>query len=241
MAASAQTIRRLKATDLVWLGIAVLLHSVLLLIPYSIPAPPARPEAVKVTIEMTQIEEAEPAPKLPQEEPLVSPELLPLPKPLSHEPLPTSERTEAEFAVVEELEKEQADETRPIGTAILLHSASAMKWAAKEEVQPRHLGIHYPVPQPENWRPSLTQEDNSFNDMMVPARTEVVDHWLAADGSRNVVINTTTGHTICGRGQAWNPMQPLVAHVMMFRPCGGGGKRTFEMPHRGKSSRNTSK
>ena len=71
-----------------------------------------------------------------------------------------------------------------------------------------------------------------FNGMVLPNKTEIVDRWLAADGSQNVVVNTPDGHTLCGRARAWDPMQPLVEHVMQFRPCGGGGKRTFEMPRR---------
>jgi len=73
--------------------------------------------------------------------------------------------------------------------------------------------------------------------MTVPEKTEIVDRWLAADGSHNVVIETTTGHTLCGSARPWNPMNPLVEHLMMFRPCGGWGKRAFEMPHRYRAGR----
>jgi len=75
-------------------------------------------------------------------------------------------------------------------------------------------------------------EGNTFDGMMAPVETELVDRWQAADGSANVVINTPNGDTLCGRAEAWNPMQPLLEHLMMFRSCGGGGKRTFSMAAR---------
>ena len=75
-------------------------------------------------------------------------------------------------------------------------------------------------------------ERNTFDGMMAPVETELVDRWQASDGSSNVVINTPNGDTFCGRAEAWNPMQPLVEHLTMFRSCGGGGKRTFSMAAR---------
>jgi len=81
-------------------------------------------------------------------------------------------------------------------------------------------------------RSGISIEDNLFNGMAPPNKTEIADRWLAADGSHNVVINTPSGQTFCGRALAWDPMQPLVEHVMQFRPCGGGGERTFKMTQR---------
>jgi hypothetical protein len=59
----------------------------------------------------------------------------------------------------------------------------------------------------------------------------MVDQWLAADGSHNVMIRTSTGQVLCGRAESWNPMSPLVEPVMTYRAC-GDGRRTFEMPER---------
>jgi hypothetical protein len=80
--------------------------------------------------------------------------------------------------------------------------------------------------------PAWSPSGNLFDGMVAPPETEIVDRWLAADGSQNVVVNLPSGETLCGRAEAWNPMQALVEHVMMFRSCGGGGKRTFEMASR---------
>ncbi|MFB3078583.1 MAG: hypothetical protein ACE1Y4_11335, partial [Lysobacterales bacterium] len=127
-----------------------------------------------------------------------------------------------------------ADQKPPIKqviltTARLLDSASEMAWPVPAVDDSRRLGVFVVQPLLEKLRSSISIEDNMFNGMVLPSKTEIVDRWLAADGSHNVVINTPTGHTLCGRVLAWNPLQPLVEHVMQFYPCGGGGKRTFEM------------
>jgi hypothetical protein len=106
-------------------------------------------------------------------------------------------------------------------TARLIDSASRFKWPALEKDQSRQLGVFMPQAIPDNWRPGITVEDNWFNGMVVPAKTEIVDRWQAADGSRNVVLNTTSGETLCGRAQPWDPMRPMHEPVMSFWKCGG--------------------
>ncbi len=73
----------------------------------------------------------------------------------------------------------------------------------------RRLGVFVPQALPENWRSGIISRDNLFNGMVLPNKTEIVDRWLAADGSHNVVINTPSGQTFCGRALAWDPMQPV--------------------------------
>jgi hypothetical protein len=136
-----------------------------------------------------------------------------------------------------ELQREPAAEepaTPPdrITTARLLNSASQIKWAIPSNTDHRKLGVHQPQEVPENWRPGIGLEDNLFNGMTVPDRVEIVDQWVSADGSQNVVIDTPGGETLCGRRQAWDPLNPMIEPLMMFRTCGGGGKRTFKMPDR---------
>jgi hypothetical protein len=117
-------------------------------------------------------------------------------------------------------------------TARLLDSASEIKWPLAAVNDSRRLGIFVPHPRPENWRSGIRIEDNLFNGMVLPSKTEIVDRWLSVDGTQNVVLNTPGGHTLCGRVQAWDPMQALDERLMHFRPCAGGGKRTFEMNKR---------
>jgi hypothetical protein len=109
---------------------------------------------------------------------------------------------------------------------------SQFEWALPEKKSKGQLGVFTPRPLPENWRPRIIPTDTIFNGRMLPQKTGILDRWLAADGSQNVVINTPRGDTLCGRAEPWNPMSPLVEPVMMFRPCAGGGRRTFSMPDR---------
>ena len=119
-----------------------------------------------------------------------------------------------------------------LSTALLLDSASQFDWPGLQVKNLLQLGVHTSRSMPDNWRAGIGVEENLFNGLVVPRKTEIVDRWLAADGSHNVVINTPTGDTLCGRALPWNPMQPLVEHVMQFRLCGGGGQRSFTMPQR---------
>jgi hypothetical protein len=108
---------------------------------------------------------------------------------------------------------------------------------APESETSQQLGAAKQYQAPANWSrsagaPYLAEFDNRFNGMTVPEKVEIVDRWLAADGSHNVVINTPSGETLCGRAAAYNPMQTLLEPIMLFGLCAGGGKRTFVMPER---------
>jgi hypothetical protein len=135
------------------------------------------------------------------------------------------------------MESSPGDPVVKTTTARLLDSASRFKWPSIKKDESRQLGVFVPQPIPQNWRPRIGVEDNLFSGMILPTKTEVVDRWLAADGSHNVVINTPSGETLCGRAQPWNPMSPELEPIMAFWKCGGGGKRDFKMPERYMRSR----
>jgi hypothetical protein len=235
MTANAATSHRsIRATDGLWLGLALLLHAALLLLPlhYEIEAPTPS-AAVTVSLSVTE------------RTPLVSDQAEP-PTPLPDDPQESTDDAIASSAEHAEpgMEKASTEDTRSVApesgalvltTARLLDIASRFKWPLPEVSSERRLGVFAPPEGSDKVHGGLQMEENLLNGMTVPARTEIVDRWLAADGSHNVVINTPTGHTLCGRQQAWNPMNPLMEHVMMWRPCGGGGKRTFKMPPRDRS------
>ena len=229
MTATATIIKRWSVQDSLWLCLAIVLHALLFLTPV---LQKSRTNTVTAPLNITL---------------LASP---PIENPFVEEP--ESKKTEfqavetkiaapenppvSELAGLEEPE-DRADQEPPgneliLTTSRLLDSVSEIKWPAQAADDSRRLGIFVPQALPENWRPGSGIEDNMFNGTVLPNKTEVVDRWLAADGAQNVVINTPDGHTLCGRARAWDPMQPLVEHVTQFRPCGGGGKRTFEMPRR---------
>lgn len=223
---AASTNRRLNFRDGFWLCLAIVVHALLLLIPA---APDSSPnpatDAVVVTLLSTNAYEQ------PLTETVETPvSEVPAPDPQSAPPAPNEP---PEIALQEDPgEKVPADPVPIISTARLLDSARHVKWVSSQPDEPLHLGVYSPRPLPANWTSGMVTEDNLFDGMVVPRKTEIVDRWLAADGSHNVVIHTPGGDTFCGRALAWDPMQPLVEHVMQFRPCGGGGKRTFDMPRR---------
>lgn len=229
------TSRGLTSRDGLWLAAAVLLHACLLLLPVE-PEPvnnaPAE-RALVIELNFQQMVEQPFVQPLPEPEPPHDPKEPELPQ-QQEEPIPDpvmeiaadDENSMPEEAV------EPVDPTPTHSTAVLLQSAIDRDWPLATEDEHRKLGVFTPRKMPENWRPGITLEDNLFNGMTVPRRTEIVDRWISPDGSQNVVINTPTGDVLCGRGLAWNPMQPLVENVIQYRPCGGGGKRTFEMPDR---------
>jgi hypothetical protein len=217
---------RLNRLDAAWFAFAILAHASLFLIPlHQQPAPPQQEPMLSVSLlKPRPLEHVVKQPQQPVTEEPAPAHVQDRPEPATYQPSP-----EALPAPVED----EPDELNPeISTALLVDSASRMNWPAPKKDTNRTLGVHVPQKTPDNWRPRITVEDNRFNGMTVPATTEIVDRWLAADGSHNVVIDTPDGETYCGRAEAWNPMTPLVEHIMMFRKCGGGGARTFKMPDR---------
>jgi len=224
--ASVSKTLRLNRRDGAFLGVALLLHGSLLLIPFT--QFPSEQDLLRVlTISLLPLSPPQPVTGT-------------LPGPIAPREAAAPEgASAAQSAAPPTGESPPESEPRapeapqgPVTTARLLDSASRLKWPFPKTLETRQLGAH-PAPKvPDNWRPGITLEDNLFNGMIVPDKIEVVDNWLASDGSYNWVINTPGGETLCGRKQAWDPMNPLQEHLTMFTKCGGGGKRSFKMPDR---------
>lgn len=207
--------------DYGWLALAVAIHVLLLLIP-------AAERAVRDGIEAAQrvsVTLARPA----RDEPPAAPAVEPLPQPVE-----ISAKRRA-FPEARPPKPVVVSPTPPTARE-LIESLPGIRRIPGEEPE-RRLGEFVRPPLPRNWQPSLRLEPNRFDDVFLPGETEVIDRWLAADGSHNVVIRTAGGVTLCGRAQPWDPVRPLVEHVMMFRECGGGGRRSFDVPDRYKRSR----
>jgi hypothetical protein len=217
---------RLNKRDGVFLGVALLLHGSLLLIPFTqFPSEQDLPQVLTISLL------APPQPQAVTESPRspIAPPEAAVPEAASTAqsatPPPDESPPEAEPMAPEAPHD-------PVTTARLLDSASRLKWSFPKTLEKRQLGVHQAPKIPDNWRPGITLEDNLFYGMIVPDKIEVVDNWLASDGSYNKVINTPGGETLCGRQQAWDPMNPLQEHLTLFTKCGGGGKRSFKMPDR---------
>lgn len=233
MKAAPASNRQLHAHDGFWLSLAIVFHALLLAIPLTRP-PVSEPAARSVQLTLgapdSIAHQSAPAPEgIEPETPIhpVEPDLRHLAQ-------------QAEVPDPEESEEEIPLESDVLpSTALLLDSASQFDWPDWQADDHLQLGKQSPGPIPTNRLGGFGQEDNLFYGMAIPRKTVVVDRWLAADGSHEVVINIPNGETLCGRALPWNPMQPLVEHVMRFRPCGGGGKRTFTMPQRVSGTANT--
>jgi len=216
---------RLRRRDAVWLTAAVLAHLSLLLVPLSDFQTAHR---TMKTLSVSLLS----APRLATTDTAGAQPVTP-PKERFSEPedAPVSQPDPQRFTVIEH-EPEPVVSEPTVTTARLLDAARLAKWSLPTPAEARRLGDPPPLEIPPNWKPGSEQEENLFDGMAVPEKTEIVDHWVAADGSRNIVMNTPGGQTVCGRVEAWNPMNPMIEPLMMFRNCGGGGRRTFKMPDR---------
>jgi small nuclear ribonucleoprotein (snRNP)-like protein len=226
--ASVSANMRISKRDGLWLAMAVLVHALILLIPMqSGPPPVSKDLAISVSLMRPPQVSAE-----QQEEVLPKHEETP-PVPNEPERVEHSSKPAQLVAEVEDAAEASVAASPPvISAARLIDAARNFKWPQSAKKSTRQLGLPHIPALPENWRPGIAHDDNLFDGMTLPGKTEVLDRWLAADGSRNVVVETRSGHTFCGRQQAWDPMNPLLENVMMFRPCAGGGKRQFRMPKR---------
>ena len=193
-----------------WLGLAVLVHAAALLLPLTYPRGPAPVDPSLIVSLLRPL-------------PLPAPTTTPLPVP---EPVRVTAQKRPAPPVAAPREEIPSPRRLPSAEE-MLEAARQPGWTLPAEPE-RRLGEFVPPAPP----PTITTRENRFGDAYAPAETEIVDRWLAADGSHNVVIRTPNGMTLCGRALPWNPMEPLVEHVMMFRSCGGGGERTFSMPER---------
>jgi len=227
--------KRWKKSDAGWLSLAVMVHAAVVLWPMHfggktrvlVPSLTVSLVPFRTPSQKTVERLPEPAPQIPDNREFVTPAAKPTP----------SRPQNAIRTPVKPSPEEPADEaavTPPLSIASLIESAYRADLDKPDETRAQTLGVHTPQPLPANWRrgagaPGLMGETNLFDGMVAPDSVEIVDRWIAADGSHNVVVNLPGGETMCGRAEAWDPLQPLVEHIMMFRNCGGGGKRTFSM------------
>ncbi len=214
--------RRLKAVDGLWLGIALALHSALLLVPINIP-PELSPATESLTVTLDIQSKAVPPIDQPVE---YQPEINPERRPQSVPQKPK------DVQQLDPLLYSAQNLSEPITTAQLLRTVRHLKFPQPESEKTLKLGTFRAPPLPANWLPSLEIDDNLFHGTVTSAGSEIVDQWGGVDGRYNVVVKTSTGHTLCGQALAWSPMNPLEEHVTMWRSCGGNGKRSAERPHR---------
>ena len=221
------TMRQWNWTRGIWLALALLAHALLLLLPLSpieFSAPTTNPLKIRFLPFVRVTDKALPAALQPTANTAHA---------KATDRVGEDAALVADTPVATETEAEKAAEH--ITLARLIDSLHHARLEDPQVPVQRQLGVHPAYELPSYWRasaPDLLPADNVFSGMVNPAQTEIVDRWLTADGSHNVVVNLPNGDTLCGRAPAWDPMRPQVEHVMEFRNCGGGGKRTFSMPAR---------
>jgi hypothetical protein len=234
-----------------WVSMAVFLHALLLLIPAQQGLTPG-PAAKSLALVLTRAWQpapgtAEPAPGTAKPAPGTAKmdrtpaEMEPLPSPPEARSAPeppvlyTPGRPEAEEPRLAAPTREDApppnagSPEQAVTAARLLDLANPRDWRLPGESEARRPGDLAPPALRPNWRPGTGLGPSRFDGRALPERVEIVDRWLATDGSHNVMIETPTGEILCGRAAAWDPMQPLVEHVMMYRSC-GRARSTFEWP-----------
>jgi hypothetical protein len=219
-----------------WLAAAVLLHALLLLIPAQrglAPGPAAKSLAVVLTkawqaapgTAKLNRDRAEAEPLPPPPEPRSAPE----PAPPSTPDRPADQAPRPAAPARGDAPSPDAGAPDPAATAArLLDLANPREWRLPEKSGERRPG-EPALPLQPDWRPGTQLGRSRFDGRALAERVEIVDRWLASDGSHNVMIETPTGEMLCGRAAAWDPMQPLVEPVMMYRSC-GPARSTFEWP-----------
>ena len=225
--------KRWKKSDACWLAIAVVAHLALLLVPLKQPVPDTHDQLLISISLKAFVEDSHSEPvKKPQEdsEDLAEPEVVPVDD--AEPDIATVEKMD-QIAPIESSPDETEEEVLP-SAAQLIESISSVHTEQSEPATTRLLGSSFSVSTPPNWRAgtgtgAARYIDNWFEGMAVPRSTEVVDRWRSNDGSQNAVVNLPNGTTMCGRRAPSDPLRPMVENLMMFRPCGGGGKRTFSM------------
>jgi hypothetical protein len=92
-----------------------------------------------------------------------------------------------------------------LSAARLLDLVHRKRWTVPDADDPRRLGA------PAREAPRRGSEANNppAENFEIAVGVEIIDRWLAADGSRNVLMRTPSGHVLCGRTEAWDPMRPL--------------------------------
>jgi hypothetical protein len=235
---TSQYARRWNKGNLAWLALAIAIHGLLLLVPLrDRQAPAGLQPAIAIQL----------VPHKPRNDEPVTPDAQPLgPAPqVTTQPALEPQQADVGPPALQLVQpdpagpepSETSDKPNAMSAARLIDLVSRMSSNARQSPFSRPPASTPSGSQNSSWRRGSKSaaglpDNNLFDGMVAPAETELVDRWQAADGSNNVVINTPNGETLCGRAEAWNPLRPLMEPLMMFRSCGGGGKRTFTMDKR---------
>lgn len=227
---------RVRPSDGRWLLLAVVLHAAVFLVPLRELPPGTISHSAELVVRMV----------LGAPEPVSVPEaekVLPEPEYVREvlQPRPrVAETIELSSARRPPPQPEPEPENQDISAARIM----SLRDTLTERVpmvtgpdNPSSLGEPRDYTPPENWQPhsgaeALAPFDNTFNGMVVPEDVEIVDHWVATDGSQNVIVEAPNGLRLCGRAAPSDPMRPYIENVMHFHVCGGDGAIPFKFKPR---------
>ena len=196
-------------------ALAIAFHLSLLLIPLRHASPPETPSILQLEIvEMPRTAPQEQQAKSVSEPTEISHQTLQIPE-IARTAAISNEPTKEISAVVRQVitsseifeQVEQLNLPEPAATVLSLGVAS-----------------HKPLPANLS-EPVLAYIPTVFDRYYAPLETEILDNWQQADGTRMMVMRTTSGHTLCGRIAPWDPANPLLEPVPLFYSCAGGGRR----------------
>jgi len=230
----------LNARDLSFLALAVAVHAALLLLPLKAWQVSQRELSDSLTVRLQPF--AKPAESVTRIESEPEPVPVPAPEPHSRQTAPpaekpafqTDQRKPALNFSLEEIPPPPAESPgQKLDSRQLRRLAEETNLITPQQGSGSLLGSTREYQAPSNWNrhagsPFFADFDNRSHVVTLPEDVEIVDRWQAADGSHQVVVNLPSGEVICGRAEAYNPMQPLVEHIMMFSIC--GKKATFTVP-----------
>lgn len=229
--------------ELGWLILALVLHALLLLVPVEQLPTGSLGESTRLVLRPVS-ERPTSAPPTPAQIRPTTPVSTPKANPSPLTPATDINEVTPEPAPAEPTDTEQSAVAVSAAGLVSVRDTVTKRvpLAAQNPAAQLRLGAPRPFTRPENWQPGAGAEalapfENVFNGKTVPVDLDVVDRWLAADGSQNVVVETPNGLRLCGRANAWDPARPLVEHVMRWQVCGGDYARPFKFRPRGRLDR----
>jgi len=222
----------LNARDLTFLALAVAVHAALLLLPLKA-WHASQPElSDRLTVRLRPF--AIPAESFPRIEPEPDPPTREAAPPVEKPAFQTDQRKPAMAFSLEEIPPPPAEsQVQKLDSRQLRRLAEQTDLISQKPGSESQLGSATEYKAPANWKrhagaPFFAGFDNRSHVVTLPEDVEIEDRWQANDGSHQVLVNLPSGEIMCGRAEAYNPMQPLVEPIMMFTIC--GKKSTFSVP-----------
>ena len=234
---------RLNLTDGRWLLVAVVVHALIFAIPLRNLPNTDLWHSAELVVRLISVQPRE-LPEETADEP-VRVETPVWPKILKKIEIPQRDTTILEktdpTAADPDPAQAQPEEEKNISAARLIEMQGSLTdlvpLDSESSQEQFHLGAPRTRQEPSNWKAyagaeALAPFDNTFNGMTVPSETVVVDSWKEPGGARGMILETPSGHKLCGRSAPPDPMRPMITPIMNFHICGGDFRVPFKFKPR---------